>query len=121
MQYDHLGMPTTQRQPQEIWIEASRVWVTDAHLNRFGIEWLRFEPDSPVIGPLHDGPHLGFRVESVEEMKEVSQGMTVLLEPFDAGFCIAGFYETGDRAIIELCWYYDEMTTWAERTRPAPK
>ena len=34
---------------------------------------------------------------------------------------VAGFYETDDGAVIELAWYYDEMTTWAERTRPAPK
>ena len=84
MQYDHLGIPTTKKQLHEIWIEPSRVWVTDAHLHRFGVEWLRFEPDSPVTGPLHDGPHLGFRVDSVEEMNEVSKGMRVLIEPFDA-------------------------------------
>jgi hypothetical protein len=120
MQFDHLGIPTTKKQPHEIWIEASRVWVTDAHLHPFGVEWLRFEPDSPVTGPLHDAPHLGFRVQSREEMNEASKGMKVVIEPFDAGFCIAGFYET-DGVMIELAWYYDEMTAWAERTRPAPK
>jgi hypothetical protein len=44
-----------------------------------------------------------------------------LLKPFDAGFCLAGFYETDDGAIIELVWYYDEMTAWAKRNQPAPK
>ena len=42
-------------------------------------------------------------------------------EPFDAGFCVAGFYEPEERAIIELAWYCDEITAWAARTRPAPK
>jgi hypothetical protein len=31
--------------------------------------------------------------------------MKVLLEPFDAGFCVAGFYQTADGANIELVWY----------------
>ena len=121
MQYDHLGTPTTKKQPDEIWVEQSRVWVTDAHKHRFGVEWLRFEPDSPVTGPLREKPHLSFRVDSKEEIAEVGKGMKVLIEPFDAGFCIAGFYETEDGAILELVWYYDEMTAWAERTRPAPR
>lgn len=121
MCYDHLGIPTTQKRKNEIWIEASRVWVTDAHLNPFGIEWLRFEPDSPVHGPLREKPHLSFRVDSREQITELGRGMKVLLEPFDAGFCVAGFYEPEEGAILELVWYYDEMTTWAERTRPAPR
>ena len=121
MQYDHLGIPTTRKQAREFWVEQSRVWVTDAHKHRFGVEWLRYEPDSPVTGPLRDQPHLSFRVDRREEIEEIGQGMKVLLKPFDAGFCIAGFYETDDGAIIELVWYYDEMTAWGERTRPEPK
>lgn len=121
MQYDHLGIPTTRKHENEVWVEQSRVWVTDAHQNPFGIEWLRFESDSPVTGPLRERPHLGFRVDSREQIAECSAGMKVLIEPFDAGFCIAGFYELEEGAVIELVWYYDEMTAWAERTRPEPK
>lgn len=121
MQFDHMGIPTTTRHPNEIWIEASRVWVTDAHKDRFGIEWLRFEPDSPVCGPLRERPHLGFRVDCKEDIAEISRGMKVLIEPFDAGFCIAAFYEPEEGAILELAWYYDEMTDWANRIRPTPK
>jgi hypothetical protein len=121
MQYDHLGIPTTRKQSHEIWIEPSRVWVTDAHQHRFAVEWLRYEPDSPVTGPLHDQPHLSFRVDRKEDVAELGKGMRVVLEPFDTGFCVAGFYETADGAMIELIWYYDEMTAWAERTRPTPK
>jgi hypothetical protein len=121
MQFDHLGVPTTKKHANEIWIEPSRVWVTDAHRHPFGVEWLRYEPDSPVTGPLHDQPHLGFRVERREQIEELSKGMKVLLKPFETGFCVAGFYETDDGAIIELVWYSGEMTDWAEKTRPAPK
>ena len=117
MKYDHMGIPTTRKHENEVGIERSRVWVTDAHKNPFGIEWLRYEPDSPVTGPLREKPHLGFRVDSKEAIGEWSQGMKVLIEPFDAGFCVAGFFEPEEGAIIELVWYYDELTAWAERTR----
>ena len=121
MQFDHMGIPTTTRHPGEFWVEASRVWVTDAHQHPFGVEWLRFEADSPVHGPLRDRPHLGFRVDRKEDIALRGKGMKVLIEPFDAGFCIAGFFETEDGAAIELAWYYDEMTAWGLRTQGAPK
>jgi hypothetical protein len=96
MQFDHVGMPAT------------RVWITDAHQHPFRVEWLLFEPDSPVTGPLHDRPHVGFRVGNVGQITKLSQGLKVLLEPFDAGFAVAGFYQTPDGASIELVWYRNE-------------
>lgn len=110
MQFDHVGIPTTEQKPGATFVPATRVWVTDAHKHPFRIEWLRFEPDSPVTGPLHDMPHVGFRVESVGQITELSKGMKVLLEPFDAGFAVAGFYQTSDGANIELVWYRSEVS-----------
>jgi hypothetical protein len=92
MQFDHVGIPTTESKPGMTFVPATRVWITEAHQHRFRVEWLRFEPDSPVTGPLHDQPHVGYRVQRVEQIAELSKGMKVLLEPFDAGFAVAGFY-----------------------------
>jgi hypothetical protein len=108
MQFDHLGIPTTTKQPNQIWIEQSRVWVTDAHKHPFGVEWLRFESDSPVTGPLRDGPHLAFRVDNVEEMREIGKSMKTLVEPFDAGFCMAGFYRTDEAVLNRYSQYLAE-------------
>ena len=105
MQFDHVGIPTQQKKPDETFVAATRVWITDAHAHPFRVEWLRFEPDSPVSGPLREEPHVGFRVDNQQQITELSQGMKVLLEPFDAGFAIAGFYRTEDGANIELVWY----------------
>ena len=108
MQFDHVGIPTADRKPDATFVAATRVWITEAHRHPFRVEWLRFEPDSPVTGPLRDQPHVGFRVESVEQITELSRGMKVLLEPFDAGFAVAGFYQTPDGASVELVWYRQE-------------
>jgi hypothetical protein len=108
MRFDHVGIPTTEKKPDEKFVPATRVWITEAHRHPFRVEWLRYEPDSPVTGPLHDMPHVGFRVDSVGQIAELSKGMKVLLEPFDAGFAVAGFYQTPDGASIELVWYREE-------------
>jgi len=108
MQFDHVGIPTTENKPDMTFVPATRVWITEAHHHPFRVEWLRYEPDSPVTGPLHDQPHVGFRVQSVDQIAKLSKGMKVLLEPFDAGFAVAGFYQTVDGVNIELVWYRTE-------------
>jgi hypothetical protein len=110
MQFDHVGIPTNETKPGMVFVEATRVWITDAHKHPYRVEWLRFESNSPVAGPLRDLPHVGYRVDRLEQIAELSQGMKVLLEPFDAGFAVAGFYQTADGAPIELVWYRGEAS-----------
>jgi len=112
MQFDHVGIVTTEKKPGEVFVPATRVWVTNHEDHPFHVEWLRFEPDSPVTGPLRDGPHIGYRVESVEAIVEAGKGLEVLLEPFDAGFAVAGFFRTPDGAIIEFVTYKDGPSPW---------
>jgi hypothetical protein len=107
MQFDHVGIPTSQQKPGEQFVAATRVWITDAHTHPYRVEWLRFAADSPVTGPLREMPHVGFRVDRQEQITELGKGMKVLLEPFDAGFCVAGFYQTADGANLEFVWYRD--------------
>ena len=52
MQFDHLGMITTEKKADEMYVAATKVWVTDFQNHPYHIEWLRFEPDSPVTGPV---------------------------------------------------------------------
>ncbi len=105
MQFDHLGIVTTEKKSDETFVPATRVWVTDFQRHPYHIEWLRFEPDSPVTGPVRDMPHVAFRVESI---REAAQGLKVLLEPFDAGIATVGFYQTPDGAVVEFMEYPKE-------------
>ncbi len=54
IQFDHIGIVTTEKKADEIFVAATRVWVTDFRTHPFHVEWLRFEPDSPVTGPVRD-------------------------------------------------------------------
>lgn len=102
MQFDHMGLVTTEKKPGEVFVAATKVWVTDIQAHPFRVEWLRFEPDSPVTGPVRTGPHIAYRVESIAE---ASRGMRVLLEPFDAGIATVGFYQTDDGVVVEFMEY----------------
>lgn len=105
MQFDHIGIVTTEKKPGEIFIEATKVWITDFTKHPFRIEWLRYEADTPVTGPVRQGPHIAYRVDSIAD---ASRGMEVLLEPFDVGFAVVGFYLASDGAVIEFMEYKGE-------------
>jgi len=107
MEFDHVGIITNEPKLGEVFVEATRVWVTDVADHPYRVEWLRFEPDSPVTGPVREIPHVAYRVDSEDAIREAAKGMNVLLEPFDAGFAVAGFYQTDDGAVIEFITYKD--------------
>jgi hypothetical protein len=102
MQFEHVGIVTAERHEGERFVPATRAWVTDFTTHPFRIEWLRFEPDSPVQGPVRHRPHVAFRVDDIES---AASGLKVLLAPFDAGPRIVGFYETPDGAVVEFLRY----------------
>lgn len=100
MEFSHVGMITAQPHEGEVFVEATRVWITDFTRNPFHIEWLRFEPDSPVDGPVRNQPHVAYRVESIED---ASQGMKVLIEPFQPMENMrVAFYLSDDGAVVEF-------------------
>ena len=101
--FDHMGIVSEERRDGETWVEQTRVWVTNPRLSAFNVEYLRFEPDTPVTGPLRWDPHVAYRVADVEEAIE---GHEVLLEPFTVGggFCTAAFVQF-EGAVIELMQY----------------
>ena len=110
MRFDHIGINTTEKKGEENWVEATRVWVTNPKEHPFHVEWLRWEPDSPISGPLRDMPHVAYRVDNLEE---ASEGMKVLLEPFEVGgFVRAAFYQHEDGSVIELMEYLRDEDEW---------
>jgi hypothetical protein len=102
MQFDHVGIITTEKKSNEMFVPATKVWVTMFQDHPFRVEWLRFEPDSPVTGPVREMPHVAFRVKSIAE---ASKGLKCLLEPFDAGIATVAFYESADGAVVEFMEY----------------
>ena len=59
-EFHHIGLPTDQSQPGEVYVPDTKVWVTDPDKHPYRVEYLRYEPDSPVTGPVHDMGHIKF-------------------------------------------------------------
>lgn len=101
--FDHVGLITDEQKPAESWVEATRVWVTSPRAHPGNVEWLRFEPDSPVTGPLRTEPHVAYRVDDVHQ---AIVGLDVLAEPFDVGngFVTVAFALV-DGVVVEFMQY----------------
>lgn len=104
LRFEHIGIVTGEKKPNERFVPATRVWVTDFTRHPHRVEWLRFEPDSPVTGPVRQMPHVAYRVDDIEA---AGRGLKVLIAPFDAGPRFAGFYQTPDGAVVEFVKYKD--------------
>ena len=97
--FDHIGIPTCDKQPNEMYVEATKVWVTDPAKHPHRIEFLRFESDSPVNGPVRDLPHTAFRVDHLEA--ELADGQ-ILLGPFNATDALRVVFILRDGAVFEF-------------------
>jgi len=98
-QFHHVGIPTDEKQPGEIYVEDTKVWVTDPMDHPYKVEYLRYEPDSPVTGPLRDLPHIAFETD---DLAGEMAGKQVILEPFRPmeGLTVAFVVEDG--AVFEF-------------------
>ena len=110
MVFDHIGLITDEKKAGEDWVESTRVWVTNPKDHPFNVEWLRYESDSPITGPVRDKAHVSYRVDSIEKS---AREMKTLIEPFEVGgFARVGFYETKDGAVVELMEYLAGADAW---------
>jgi hypothetical protein len=78
--YHHLGVPTTQKMPGERYLPQMKFYVSGFDTSPFGIEWMRFEPDSPVNPLIQRVAHVAFQVDDLEEALS-RQPFKILSEP----------------------------------------
>lgn len=106
--FHHTGVITDQPQPGEIFVAASKVWVTSPDDHPYRIEFLRFEPDSPVHGPVRDRCHTAY---VVPDLNAAIQDANVLLGPFDplAGLRVVFIEEDG--AVVEYMQFSGGRTS----------
>ncbi len=97
-QFHHVGIPTDEEQPEEVYVEDTNVWVTDPAKHPYRVEFLRYEPDSPVTGPLRELPHLAFETDDVQ--REIA-GKHIILEPFEPVEGLTVVFILEDGAVLE--------------------
>ena len=76
--YHHLGIPTSIARPDERYLPEFGMHVSGYESSPFRIEWMRFDPDSPVPDLVQTVPHVAFEVDDLEAALD---GREVLIEP----------------------------------------
>lgn len=78
--YHHLGIPTTTRMHDERYIPHLKFYVSGFPSSPFGIEWMRFEDDSPVDKLIQTVPHVAFEVSDLDHELSI-RNLKVITEP----------------------------------------
>ncbi len=64
--YHHMGIPTDQPRASERYLAHLKMYVSGFESSPYGIEWMRFEPDSPVSELVRTVAHIAFEVDDIE-------------------------------------------------------
>ena len=99
MRYHHIGIPTQIPREGEEYLEKFKMWVCGYETSPYGVEWIRFEPDSPLPELVKTVPHVAFEVD---DLQAAIDGKDILIEPNSPsdGVIVAFIVDNG--APIEL-------------------
>ncbi|WP_437193337.1 hypothetical protein [Planctomicrobium sp. SH527] len=103
--FDHIGITTTVPQPNENWVEQSKVWVTNPHDHPDQIEFLRYRDDSSVPKLIQQNPHVAFRVDDIQPHLE---GAEILIPPFIVGDFLEVAFVLKEGVVFEYMRYLKE-------------
>ena len=112
-EFDHVGITTIEKQPNEDWVEQSRVWVTNPRNHPEHIEFLRYEPDSTVPAIIKASPHIAFRVEALEPH---IRGLEIIIPPFVVGDFLEVVFVRKYNTIFEYMHYLKDG--WFGNVKP---
>jgi hypothetical protein len=102
--FDHVGITTDIEQPQEDWVEASKIWVTNPRNHPEHIEFLRYRADSQVPHAVRYNPHVAYRVKDLKPHLE-AEGVEILIPPFIVGDFLEVVFVRKHGAIFEYMRY----------------
>lgn len=103
--FNHVGLPTDDKQPNETYVPATKVWVTSWEDHPYKVEFLRYEPDSPVTGPLRELPHIAFETD---DLQAELAGQEVILEPFEPYEGLTVAFVLKDGAVFEYMQFANQ-------------
>jgi hypothetical protein len=93
--FHHVGLRAMDPQPDENFVTATRVWVTDPNKHPQRIEYLRYEPDSYLDDRFKDTPHVAWVVDNIDPW---IAGKEIAIAPF----------EVGDPAFVRVAFVWEE-------------
>lgn len=97
--FSHIGIPLTHDRDWDGFYEPGKIHYTDFTKDEFGIEFVRFEPDSPMPELMRTMPHVAYLVPNIEE---ALAGREILVETFSPGEGVRVAFITHDGAPVEF-------------------
>jgi hypothetical protein len=77
--YHHTGIPTKDKIDGERYLSQYKFYVSGFDTSPFGIEWMRFEHDSPIDDLIKNIPHIAFEVDDLDA--ELSRHNFTIITP----------------------------------------
>ena len=65
--YHYLGIPTSKPHTNEKYLAENEMYVSGFEISEFGIEWMRFEDNSPISELIQSVPHIAFEVDDLDK------------------------------------------------------
>jgi hypothetical protein len=115
--YHHVGIPTTVVRPGEVHLEQFGLFVVGFGTSPFGIEWMRFEDDSPVHELIRTVPHVAFEVDDLDAALE---GQNVIHPPGSPSEGVRSAMIVHDGAPVELISFRKSEPSAPADPAPSP-
>ncbi len=100
--YDHIGIPTTVPREGETYLPQFGMHVSGYDDSPYGVEWMRFEPHSPLPELVKTVPHVAF---AVDDLEAELRGKQVLIEPNNPSEGVRVAFIVDNGAPIEFIEY----------------
>lgn len=100
--YHHIGIPTIEVQADETHLEEFGVFVSGFSSSPYGIEWMRFERDSPIHELIRTVPHVAFEVDDLDAALE---GQQLIHPPGSPSEGVRSAMIIHNGAPVELIWF----------------
>jgi hypothetical protein len=97
--YHHIGIPTDKPRTGEQYLENLKMYVSGFQTSPYGIEWMRFEADSPISELVRTIPHVAFEVDNLDDEIKDKELLGGVSEPSE-GVRVAMIIDNG--APVEL-------------------
>ena len=78
LKYHHIGIPTDIPREDEEYLEEFKMYGSGYEKSPYGVEWMRFEPDSPLPELVKTVAHVAF---VVDDLQTAIDGKEILIEP----------------------------------------
>ena len=115
LRYHHIGIPTGKPLPAEDYIQECKAYASGYLRSSYGVEWMKFDPDSPLPELVKTVPHVAF---VVDDLSAAIAGKEVLIKPNSPAEGVTVAFIVDNGAPIELLQFdRPEAEVWPREAK----